>query len=299
MTAEVPWPKITARIAERVGRPLEKWSIRSQGGGCINASYILTNQSNADDCFFVKVNDAACVEMFSAEAEALAEIGATDTIRVPAPICHGTAGHAAFLVLEFIRLKGGSSSGSQKLMGTQLAALHQVTSKNGNFGWHRDNAIGATPQHNAWHENWSAFYAEKRLGFQLQLAEEKGRSFRSGGRLLEIIPRFFDSYSPRPSLLHGDLWGGNAACDPDDNPVLFDPATYYGDRETDIAFTEMFGGFSGAFYDAYHKSFPLDPGYPRRKQLYNLYHVLNHFNLFGGGYASQAERILDDLITSS
>ncbi len=145
------------------------------------------------------------------------------------------------------------------------------------------------------------FWRERRLGFQLQLAAEngyRGQLQRLGDKLLDAMPAFFDGYAPQPSLLHGDLWGGNHAYLADGTPVIFDPAPWYGDRECDLAMTELFGGYGADFYDAYRASYPLDAGYAVRKELYNLYHILNHLNLFGGGYARQAEQMMQRLLTA-
>ncbi|MFT5468528.1 MAG: protein-ribulosamine 3-kinase [Verrucomicrobiales bacterium] len=226
--------------------------------------------------------------MFEAEAEGLAELASSRKIRVPEVIGSGSAASQAFLVIEAIDLCG---SGDSSALGKQLADLHRVEAPE--FGWRRDNHIGATPQKNGWDRNWGRFFAEQRLGFQFQLAEKRGTTFRGAEQLLERIPDLIGAHEPRPSLLHGDLWGGNAAFDESDEPVIFDPAVYYGDREAELAFTEMFGGFSADFYTAYEGSWPLPDGAEDRKPIYNLYHVLNHFNLFGGGYARQAQTIID------
>jgi fructosamine-3-kinase len=141
------------------------------------------------------------------------------------------------------------------------------------------------------------FWRDQRLGYQLKLAARSGRDLlKKGERILADLGAFFQNYRPVPSLLHGDLWGGNVSA-VERQPVIFDPAVYYGDREADLAMTELFGGFSEQFYQAYRDTWPLDDGYPVRKTLYNLYHVLNHFNLFGGGYGSQAERMIDSLLS--
>ena len=176
----------------------------------------------------------------------------------------------------------------------ELARLHRIEQPY--FGWSRDNAIGATPQPNPCSDDWPAFYREHRLRHQFHLAAKCGKTFPGTNELLDHVAAFFADYSPHPSLLHGDLWGGNAACDVAGHPFVFDPATYYGDRETDLAFTEMFGGFSTDFRKAYENAFPLDVGYPRRKILYNLYHLLNHFNIFGGGYATSAQGSMQELL---
>ena len=182
-------------------------------------------------------------------------------------------------------------------MGAQLAAMHRVTSTEGNFGWHRDNTIGETPQINDWSDDWIEFLTQHRLKYQFELAEQKGHRFSQAQDLLDITPSLFEGYDPQPSLLHGDLWGGNAGFDEKGEPVLFDPAVYFGDRETDLAFTELFGGFGSAFYEGYSSAWPLHGGFGKRKTLYNLYHILNHYNLFGGGYATQAEGMMTTILS--
>jgi fructosamine-3-kinase len=185
-------------------------------------------------------------------------------------------------------------------LGELLAVQHRVTREK--FGWHRDNTIGSTPQSNIESADWVEFLREQRLRPQLKLAENNGARadlIDSGERLCERLAHFFTDYRPAPSLLHGDLWGGNWASDAGGQPVLFDPAVYFGDREADIAMTHLFGGFGPSFYEAYWRTWPLDAGVTSRVALYNLYHVLNHFNLFGGGYAQQAlamtQRLLAEL----
>ncbi|MFA7388288.1 MAG: fructosamine kinase family protein, partial [Thiohalobacteraceae bacterium] len=179
----------------------------------------------------------------------------------------------------------------------QLAAMHRTTRTQ--FGWYRDNTIGSTPQINTPDSDWISFWRDRRLGFQLDLAARNGwggELQRLGERLLVSVGALFQDYRPRPSLLHGDLWSGNHGYLADGCPVIFDPALYYGDREADVAMTELFGGFGADFYAGYRSSWPLDAGYVVRRQLYNLYHVLNHLNLFGGGYQGQALRLLRELL---
>ncbi|HEX5638122.1 MAG TPA: fructosamine kinase family protein [Gammaproteobacteria bacterium] len=256
---------------------------RSLGGGCINRAMTISDGARA--CF-VKANQAGMLPMFEAEAEALAEMAATDTLRVPRPICQGVTGGQAYLVLEYLDLRGSINMAQ---FGQQLAAMHRVVQSR--FGWHRDNAIGATPQSNSLQADWIAFWRQQRLGFQLELAAVNGYGSelqKPGQQLLERFPVLFDGYQPQASMLHGDLWSGNAGALSDGTPVIFDPGFYYGDRECDIAMTELFGGFGGRFYAAYNEAWPLDAGYKTRKTLYNLYHILNHLNMFGGGYQSQA-----------
>lgn len=278
-------------IHAATGEAFEIARRQAVGGGDINQAEKLTGRDGRN--YFVKLNRADRLAMFQAEAEGLEELGRADAVRVPRPICAGIDAGRAFLVLEYLNLDG---RGDAAELGRRLAALHRTTADA--FGWRRDNTIGATPQPNAWLGDWIAFLHERRLGFQLQLAGRNGAPRRlliEGGRLLESLDRFFDAYVPVPSLLHGDLWGGNHGFTGGE-PVLFDPAVYYGDREADLAMTELFGGFPNGFYAAYREAWPLDPGYETRRTLYNLYHVLNHFNLFGGGYAGQAERMVGRLL---
>jgi fructosamine-3-kinase len=163
----------------------------------------------------------------------------------------------------------------------------------GGFGWDMNNTIGSTLQINNWTANWAEFWAEHRIGYQLKLANSRGGHFSQGEGLLKVIPKLLAGYEPKSSLVHGDLWGGNAGVTSAREPVIFDPATYFGDREVDIAMTELFGGFPAAFYRGYSQVWPLDSGYEKRKTIYNLYHILNHFNLFGGSYESQANQMIN------
>lgn len=263
------------------------------GGGSINQAFRLESASGAH--YFVKLNSAAKLGMFEAEQAGLAALSATGTIRVPHPIACGTAGKHAFLILEYLALQ---PHGHARKLGEQLAALHRATAPE--FGWQRDNTLGDTPQPNRWTTEWITFWRAQRLGHQLKLAKRNGYGYLLplGEKLLENLPAFFGGYQPQPSLLHGDLWGGNHAYLPDGTPVVFDPAPYYGDRETDLAMTELFGGYSADFYAAYRAHWPLDTGYSHRKELYNLYHILNHANLFGGGYARQAESMMQRLLAA-
>ena len=263
----------------------------SLSGGCINQSQKLFGEDGR--IFFCKKNSKSFLPFFKSEALALEEIGNTETINVPKVIGFGEKEGHSFLVLEFIK-EGPSTSETGEELGRKLAALHQI--RQPFWGWDQDNCIGATDQPNTKTSTWIEFYREYRLRHQFDLANRKGKSFGSMETLLKNLEFFFDGHSPHPSLLHGDLWGGNASCDTNGRPFIFDPASYYGDRETDLAFTYMFGGFTASFYDSYQKTFPLSPGFEVRKILYNLYHELNHFNLFGGGYASSAQSSINQLI---
>jgi protein-ribulosamine 3-kinase len=293
---EPPWQAIEQAIAANTNSAFRLHSAAPIGGGCIHSAYALEGNNGR---FFIKLNHPGCAAMFDTEALALKEIAATRTVKVPQPVCHGVAGTSAYLVLEWLSLGRGHSR-SEHLLGQQLAALHRPEQPY--YGWAQDNFIGATPQSNTPSNEWATFWKQERLGRQLELAGRNGyhgRLQRDGARLCEGLDTLFDGYVPQPSLLHGDLWGGNHGTDDTGRPVIFDPASYYGDREADLAMTELFGGFGADFYAAYNEAYPLEPGYTVRKTLYNLYHVLNHLNLFGGGYLSQAETMIGRLLAES
>jgi protein-ribulosamine 3-kinase len=280
-------------IAAATGEPCAAITLRPIGGGDINQAFSVHGGVRP---YFVKTNNANRLPMFEAEADALNALAATRSVRVPRPLCAGAAAGQAFLVLEYLDLRDHGDAAS---LGTQLARLHRAPVVQPQFGWARDNWIGSTLQPNGWNHDWIAFWREQRLGHQLQLAAQNGYGGalqRDGEALMTGLDHFFSDYRPAPSLLHGDLWGGNHGYFADGTPVIFDPATYVGDRECDLAMSELFGGFAPAFYAAYRKAWPLDPGYAVRKTLYNLYHVLNHANLFGGGYAAQAQRMMSQLL---
>ena len=264
------------------------------GGGSINDAAILSGCCGRQ--FFIKRNTADKLDMFTAEAEGLAALALAQAIRVPEAVCVGQAAGEGFIVMEYIHFGSGNADSHTRL-GRQLAQMHSYTADE--YGWYRDNTIGSTPQPNTQRRDWVKFLREQRLGYQFELANRKGAGStlaRKGQRLLDGLGFYFDTYRPEASILHGDLWSGNYAFDSENAPIIFDPAVYFGDRESDIAMTELFGGFQPAFYAAYEAAWPLEPGYARRKKLYKLYHILNHFNLFGGGYAGQAESILDELL---
>ncbi len=280
---------IAGHIHTATGQPFVALSTCRIIGGDINAAFCLEGFAAP---YFVKLNRADLLPMFQAEFAGLQAIAATDTVRVPRAVLSGTANGQAYLVLEHI-VFGQAKRQSWHTLGRQLADLHRQPQAY--FGWQRDNTIGSTPQPNAASADWLAFWRDQRLAYQLQLAASngyRGNLQRLGERLCANMGVFFAGYRLLPSLLHGDLWGGNVAFDQQGTPVIFDPACYYGDREADLAMTSLFGGFAAEFYAAYQEHWPLDEGYAVRKILYNLYHILNHLNLFGGHYLSQAENMI-------
>ncbi len=241
---------------------------------------------------FEKIGPASHAAMFAAEAEGVAALAATHTVRVPACLGHGVENGRAWIRFERLDLRRPSAMADAEL-GRRLAALHRHTGPA--YGWDADNFIGATPQPNARDGDWVRFFAERRLGFQLRLAARNGWGGDlqvRGTRLLERLPGSL-GHDPAPSLLHGDLWTGNRAMLADGTPVVYDPAVHHGDRECDLAMADLFGGFHPGFFAAYMDAWPLPDGWQRRRRIYQLYHVLNHLNLFGGGYLDQALSLIE------
>lgn len=289
------WNQIEQAISEATGRVFRSDGSSSVGGGCINTAYHL---SGAGQEYFVKLNSAERLDMFEAEAAGLHELAEANEVLVPAAICTGITGNQCYIVMQYISFGGRGDSHTMATFGEQLAQLHRHTRDQ--FGWHRDNTIGSTHQPNQYENDWLTFWRKHRLGYQLQLAARHGlgaAAQQKGEKLLEQLDSFFAGYEPEASLLHGDLWSGNYAISREGEPVIFDPAVYFGDRETDLAMTELFGSFGHEFYAAYAASWPLEEGYSVRKTLYNLYHILNHYNIFGGGYGSQAVGMMDRMLS--
>jgi fructosamine-3-kinase len=287
---------LEASIGRAAGAPFAIRQARRASGDCIHSSWIL---ESGDARYFAKTNAARFAAAFAAEGDGLGALAAAG-IRVPRPIAQGEAAGSAFLVLEHLALDPGTTPGTDvsfRELGRQLARLHAQPGDG--FGWHRDNFIGLTVQSNARHASWAEFWQRERLAPQLELAARNGHGGELqslGKRVIDAVPALLDGHAPAPSLLHGDLWSGNAGFLDDGTPVVFDPAVYYGDAEADLAMTELFGGFPASFHAGYREVRPVDEGYPLRRELYNLYHVLNHLNLFGGGYRAQAARMMERLL---
>lgn len=285
-------PDVLATIGQAIdaaeGGSFQARRVEPVGGGCISRNFRLADGARR---YFVKLGNTSAAAMFAAEADGLAALARCPVLLVPGVVARGRAGEQSFLVLEWLDLQAGGDEGR---LGEAVAALHGIAYAH--FGWHCDNFIGSTPQLNGWDDDWPRFFAERRLRPQLGMAAKSTPALVARGEaLLADLPRFFVDHVPAPGLVHGDLWRGNLGFVAG-QPALFDPAIYAGDGETDLAMAELFGGFSPRFFAAYRAVRPLGPGYPARRKLYQLYHVLNHCNLFGGGYASQAVRLLDDLL---
>jgi len=302
------WKALTEKISNLLEADFVLKNHTSLGGGCINQAcridgLVINKQVKKNNgaqplSLFIKFNQQDRLDMFEAEEAGLHELKQAGAIYIPQVFGCGISGQQSFILLENLQLSGAQSDSSKQL-GQQLAKMHQHTSQQ--FGWSRNNTIGSTEQINKQSGHWLDFWVEHRLGFQLELVKQNGATnslYIKGQSLIKELEFFFQGYQPAPSLLHGDLWSGNVGYLQAGQPVLFDPAVYYGDREADIAMTELFGGFPVDFYTAYNQEWPLDKGYKQRKSLYNLYHILNHYNLFGGGYAGQAENMIDQLLKS-
>ncbi|MEB3317504.1 MAG: fructosamine kinase family protein [Cyanobacteriota bacterium] len=274
------------------------------GGGCIHSAWCL--RTSGDNRLFVKTNRAETLPLLEAEAEGLAALArvAPAALRIPEPLALGLAGEEAVLVLPWLELaRGGGAAESWAECGANLARLHRLSLQpegaakiTQGFGWSRDNFIGASPQCNGWREAWSVFFAECRLQPQLVGLARQGQPMRGAERLLEHLPAWLAGHAPQPCLVHGDLWSGNAALLAGGGACLFDPAVHRGDREVDLAMARLFGGFPEAFFKGYEEEWPLPGGWRERVTLYNLYHLLNHANLFGGGYGKQAQKVIDSLL---
>ena len=283
-------------IGDATGQTFDITRVSPVGGGCIHAALRVDGEGPAGrKSYFAKTNEARFAAMFASEAEGLAALREAKTVAVPGVVAQGSDAERAWLVLEWLDLSPLDVA-SARALGSALAALHRV--KRERFGWARDNFIGASPQVNGWSDDWPAFWRDRRLHAQLRLAAHNrlpSKMIDRGERLAADCGAFFRGYAPWPSLLHGDLWGGNASASRG-TPIVFDPAVYVGDREADIAMTMLFGGFPPAMLAAYRGELPLDDGFSVRRDFYNLYHVLNHANLFGGGYVAQSGQSIEQLL---
>ncbi len=289
----IDWSLISTAINKTTGDSITLKNPQSVSGGCINEAWKVEDQQQRT--WFVKLNKPSRTLMFEAELLGLQAIRDSQSILAPKPLCAGKTQQYSFIVMEYLPLKGSPNAADT---GTNLAKMHQHIQTT--FGWHMDNTIGSTPQINTPKNDWISFWKEQRLLFQLDLALNKGfphHSYDAGLALAEQLEHFFTTYRPIASLLHGDLWGGNCSANDKGQPVIYDPAVYFGDHETDLAMTELFGGFGSRFMDSYNDTFTIDDGYNTRKTLYSLYHILNHYHLFGGSYGSQAARMIDSLLS--
>ena len=271
-------PERLGRVAAALGQPLDH--VRALSGGDINQAELCATPSGP---VFVKWNGAPAPRMFEAEAEGLAALRAADALPVPEVLAVGPD----FLVQEYLPEAAAADDYDERL-GRGMAALHAVRGLR--FGFHQDNVLGTLSQHNAWADSWVAFFRHRRLEPLAARATAEGAISPTTRRALDELGRRLGHLipaGPAPSRLHGDLWAGNVLTAPDGGPVLIDPAVYHGHREVDLAMTELFGGFSPRFYAAYREAWPLEPGYERRREVYQVIPLLVHVILFGGPYEAQ------------
>ncbi|MEE2599048.1 MAG: fructosamine kinase family protein [SAR324 cluster bacterium] len=283
-------PDLKSRLEEILSEPVK--STTRVSGGCIADSYKL--ELNSGKIFFLKLAQRRNYGIINSEAQGLDELKKVSAVNVPKIVSKDTD----FLLLEWIEEGNDSTDLSMEKLGLQFAELHRFHGDR--FGFQQDNFIGNSLQKNIpstiGSDNWATFYAENRIHFQAELAEKNGYATPEMlilmERLITKIPELLSGTEDKPSLLHGDLWSGNYIVDVSGNPWLIDPAVYYGHREADLAMTSLFGGFSDIFYSAYKSAFPLVPDYAEREPLYQLYHLMNHLNLFGKTYFGQVLSVL-------
>ena len=273
------------------------FKLQTANGGDIHQAFTIETDT---DKFFLKVNSSNHGQILASEFESLKKIAERFPDCYPAALVFQQYGDYALLLMQWLGLSPHNSHSARQL-GILLAEQHKTT--HDQYGWFSDNFIGSTPQLNEWMNNWGEFFKTERLIPQLELAELNGADnslLALGEKLIaklddQLLPA---EYQPEISLLHGDLWSGNTARLATGGAVLYDPAPYFGDRETDLAMTELFGRFPAEFYQAYQENYPLESTYQQRKALYQLYHILNHFNLFGSGYQNQAVRLIEYCLAS-
>ncbi|WP_428773530.1 fructosamine kinase family protein [Vibrio sp.] len=282
------WQAITQQLSDTLMFEFNLAEKSKISGGEINQCYMI---SDGEQRYFVKVNEKNFLPNFEIEAENIRLMRESDTVYVPELVHIGQSKDNSFLILNYVPVKALEDDENSYLFGQQLARLH-LWGDQKEYGFDYDNFIGATVQPNKWERKWHRFFAEQRIGWQLQLLQEKGVNLVDIEDFTNLAMDMLGSHQPRPSLLHGDLWHGNVA-NSAFGPICYDPACYWGDRECDIAMTELFGGFQKAFYNGYESVYPLDKGYQDRKDLYNLYHMLNHCNLFGGHYLEQSQQLIN------
>lgn len=287
------WHFISDHISEQTNQTFICQRTSAVSGGDTHSAYIIQGDAKR---YFVKLRKAIGPEHLEHEAQGLSAIAGTHTVRTPAVICHGIAHNDdtsyEYLVLQHLHFTKPEDTG-WKTFAQNLAALHQ-TEQSAAFGWSQDNYIGLTPQVNRQDSCWATFFAQNRIGVMLEKLAHTGEKLTSIDAFVEFTERYLQNHQPAPSLVHGDLWSGNIGFT-SKGPVVFDPAVYIGDRETDIAMTSLFGRLPATFYQHYENAWPLSDGYQQREPLYQLYHLLNHALLFGGHYLSAAKSAIIDL----
>ena len=284
------WHAITSLLREHGDGEIE---LRNElPGGEIHSAWHL--RFGGRD-YFVKSDERELLPIFTAEADQLELLSRSKTVRVPRTYAVGSDRDYSFLVMEYLPPRPLDAHGAFEL-GKQLARLHQWSDQP-QFGLDFDNHLSTTPQPNAWQRRWSTFFAEQRIGWQLELAAEKGLTFGDIDAIVSHVQQRLQNHLPQPSLLHGDLWSGNCALGPD-GPCMFDPACYWGDRECDLAMLPLHPEQPPQIYDGYQSVLPLAADFPERQPLYQLYTLLNRAILFGGQHLVNAQQAVDRVMSA-
>lgn len=285
------WQAVNRLLSEHLGKGEIRERVELPGGE-IHPAWRL---SYGDSDVFVKCNSREMLPIFAAEADQLSLLAHSKTVRVPQVYGVGSDRDYSFLLLEFLPLEALDAQ-SAYLLGQQLSGLHQW-SEQLQFGLDFDNELATLPQPNSWQRRWATFFAEQRIGWQLQLAAEKGMIFGNIDDITAMVEARLHNHQPRPSLLHGDLWPHNCASTTT-GPVIFDPACYWGDRECDLAMLPLYPKVPSNIYDGYQSRTPLPEDFAQRQPVYQLYYLLNRCNLFGGQHLVVAQRAVERLLRS-
>ncbi len=285
------WQAINEQLSANLGSPFDitdKLKLDNQG---FDEQYIISNEQ---DRYLIKISHKEHLPIYEAEIRSLLLLSESQAFIVPQPILSNTTKNHAFLILDYLAIKPLSEPEAQYKFGQQLARLHQWGEQK-EFGLDEDNYLGHILQPNPWHKKWPLFFAEQRIGWQLQLLKEKGLYFCDIDELVEVAKHLLAGHTPKPSLLHGALWFNNIAQSVN-GAICSNPASYWGDHECDIAMAELSGGFLTEFYQGYQALSPLSHQYHNRKALYQLYHQLNLCNQFGGHYLEQVDLAIKNLL---
>jgi fructosamine-3-kinase len=289
------WHGIAGQISAALG---QRYQILTHEALSVAPEERLFRISDGQQPLFIKLAPRNQLDRMAVGIRNLASLRLYDKVCFPTPICCGTAGEHCFMALEFLELHDAEASPQWFSLGAALARLHR-SDEQAMYGWDEDNYLDTTVQPNRWQKQWSSFFAEQRIGWQLQLLREQHKldlDIDIEG-VIDTVRRLLSHHNPKPSPLHGDLWRGNCGFTQQQS-VLFSPASYFGDRETDLAMTELFGRFPDTFYAGYQSIWPLEPGYAQRRDLYNLYHQLNHYQVSGDSYRNAAIAALTQLLAT-
>ena len=284
------WQNIQSEIQQVTESSFQITEKIPVSGGDINQAFRLLGKQKE---YLVKINSDEYADMFIQESAGLKALESTNSFIIPKVIIYGVFQDQSYLVLEYLPMH---QHGDITDFANALAKLHLTTYSK--FGFHKDNYIGKTPQINRLGSNWGEFFAEQRIDFQLDLLQQKhvpNSLIKKGRQMVKNLPNYLNGRQLKPALVHGDLWQGNYAFNQTGLPVIFDPACYYADHEVDLAMLELFGSPGKNFFSAYDRVYKIEEGYSIRRKIYNLYHILNHANLFGGNYVLQSEKIINEL----